>query len=53
MMSFLEINNLVQEIMNKFFTSTLAAIRKAATAINCKFFCVTNPVPAVVELIDC
>ncbi len=34
-------------------TSTLAAIRNAATAINCKFFCVTNPLPAVVVLIHC
>jgi hypothetical protein len=34
-------------------TSTFAAIRNVATAISCKFFCVTNPLFSVVDAIDC
>jgi hypothetical protein len=48
--------NIIKKRFSKFlinkFTSTFAAIRNAATAINCRFFCVTNPLQAV-ELIHC
>ncbi len=61
MMSFLiRINKNSLLLLNENFsdwitklTSTLAAIRNEATAINCRFFCVTNPLPAVVEVIHC
>jgi hypothetical protein len=43
---FLSFENIVKH------TSTLAAMRKVATAINCRFFCVINELVAVVDVID-